>query len=193
MVSVQFILAIGDLFISFAKADNAVSPNQIEQVLDDTNTTSGSLKLDSEQINNIDSQIQEKVSVVSSDNESTATLTDDDLIDILSNILTPQQLDQVQAAKHHQGVTKIIWHGKARYGNVDIYLSKRMLNALRGVSITAGYTIMYTLLSKVWPYEASIEEKQMAKFIITNYIKHTEKGFSYGRKFIFRSWKFKGV
>lgn len=38
------------------------------------------------------------------------------------------------------GVTKIVWHGQARYGNVDLYLSKGWLNtiAAAGIGAVAG-------------------------------------------------------
>lgn len=33
------------------------------------------------------------------------------------------------------GTTKIVWHGAARYGNVDVYLSRNVLNGMLNVGV----------------------------------------------------------
>ncbi|KRL61754.1 hypothetical protein FC69_GL000183 [Latilactobacillus fuchuensis DSM 14340 = JCM 11249] len=44
------------------------------------------------------------------------------------------------------GVTKIVWHGQARYGNVDLYLSKTWLNNISHVSYAAIYAAMVAMV-----------------------------------------------
>ena len=64
----------------------------------------------------------------SENNTTTVTISDSNLAFFLASqgIDVPNELYNL-ARLRSAGVTKIVWHGKARYGNVDIYLSKAFL------------------------------------------------------------------
>lgn len=64
----------------------------------------------------------------SENNTTTVTISDSNLALFLASqgIDVPNELYNL-ARLRSAGVTKIVWHGKARYGNVDIYLSKAFL------------------------------------------------------------------
>lgn len=61
------------------------------------------------------------------------TITDSNLVKLLnkSGIDTTGFNTMVRS----NGVTKIVWHGQARYGNVDIYLSRNVLNGMYSIGI----------------------------------------------------------
>lgn len=55
------------------------------------------------------------------------TITDSNLVKLLeANGVNSSSIIRNFAQK--EGVSKIVWHGQARYGNVDVYLSKTALN-----------------------------------------------------------------
>ena len=69
----------------------------------------------------------------SENNTTTVTISDSNLALFLASqgFDVPNEFYNLARLKS-AGVTKIVWHGKARYGNVDIYLSKSFLtNASR--------------------------------------------------------------
>lgn len=67
---------------------------------------------------------------------TTVTVTDSDLVTAMQNAGYAIQPNLTRA----NGVTKIVWHGSATKGNVDLYLSKTWLNniAAAGVGAAAG-------------------------------------------------------
>lgn len=74
----------------------------------------------------------------SKNDTTTITISDANLAFFLASqgIDVPDELYNL-ARLRSAGVTKIVWRGKARYGNVDIYLSKAFLTRASRMSINA--------------------------------------------------------
>ena len=77
----------------------------------------------------------------SATNTTTVTITDQQLVEFMQDqgVEVPQELLN-SARSRAAGVTKIVWHGKARNGNVDLYLSKATMVSLRA-SYTGGQLV----------------------------------------------------
>lgn len=172
-------------------ADNTATSTQIESVMDGK-TSKDSLSLSENQQEKINALIQREKDVQTNkaNDTTTVTLTDEQLYNILKQSLTSDQLDSIQAAKHHAGVSKVVFHGKKKSGNFDLYLSKGMLNFIRGVAIGAGVSAIVALAGGFTG--ATALAGYVLKKIITQFIKKGSAGFSYGRKFKIRSWKYTG-
>ena len=69
-------------------------------------------------------------------------------------------------------------------------ISKGMLNFIRGVAIGAGVSAIVALAGGFTG--ATALAGYVLKKIITQFIKKGSAGFSYGRKFKIRSWKYTG-
>lgn len=118
---------------------------------------------------------------------TTVTITDQQLVDFMQNqgLEVPQELLN-SARSRSAGVTKIVWHGKARNGNVDLYLSKATMVSLRA-SYTGGQlvnVIIQLYLGSYWG-AAKAGASAIANTIKMGSIKH-------GRKYSLRSWKYRG-
>jgi hypothetical protein len=80
--------------------------------------------------------------------KTTITISDNDL----SNFLQSKGVDMSLVPKDSRrgvGVTKIVWHGKATNGNVDIYFSKTWLNNMSKMSYGFVYGALGALLGPV--------------------------------------------
>lgn len=118
---------------------------------------------------------------------TTVTITDQQLVKFMQDqgLEVPQELLN-SVRSRSAGVTKIVWHGKARNGNVDLYLSKATMVSLRA-SYTGGQlvnVIIQLYLGSYWG-AAKAGASAIANTIKTGSIKH-------GRKYSLRSWKYKG-
>ena len=123
----------------------------------------------------------------SATNTTTVTITDQQLVEFMQDqgVEVPQELLN-SARSRAAGVTKIVWHGKARNGNVDLYLSKATMVSLRA-SYTGGQlvnVIIQLYLESYWG-AAKAGASAIANTIKMGSIKH-------GRKYSLRSWKYKG-
>ncbi|WP_071855871.1 hypothetical protein [Enterococcus ratti] len=123
----------------------------------------------------------------SATNTTTVTMTDQQLVDFMldQGLEVPQELLNA-ACSRADGVTKIVWHGKARNKNVDLYLSKATIVGLR-----ASYTgaqlfnvIIQLYLGSYWG-AAKAGAGAIANTIKMGSIKH-------GRTYFLRSWKYRG-
>ncbi|MBK5028768.1 hypothetical protein [Enterococcus faecium] len=83
-------------------------------------------------------------------------------------------------------VIKIVWHGKARNGNVDLYLSKATIVSLRA-SYTGGQLVNVIIQLYLGSYWGAAKAGASA---IANTIKMGS--IKYGRKYSLRNWKYKG-
>ncbi len=71
-------------------------------------------------------------------NDTIVTITDNDLKAFLdSKGLDSSFIPESNRVKRSNGVTKIVWHGQARNGNVDIYVSQTWLNNISRAGIGA--------------------------------------------------------
>lgn len=71
-------------------------------------------------------------------NDTIVTITDNDLKAFLdSKGLDSSFIPESNRVKRSNGVTKIVWHGQARYGNVDLYVSKTWLNNISKAGVGA--------------------------------------------------------
>lgn len=80
--------------------------------------------------NDLDFYKNSKYFTVKSQGEDTIiTISDQNLVAYMSELGmdVPVELQRM-AMSRAAGVTKIVWHGQARYGNVDLYLSQTWLN-----------------------------------------------------------------
>lgn len=73
---------------------------------------------------------------------TTVTITDSDLVTAMSNAGYTVQPNLTRA----NGVTKIVWHGSATKGNVDLYLSKTWLNNIAAAGVGAASGALGALL-----------------------------------------------
>lgn len=95
------------------------------------------------------------------------------------------------------GKTKIVWHGSAKKGNVDIYLSAHWLNWLKNLPANTAVSVaMYALLSLAGGPAGGVAATtlnfllgKVVKLVLDENIKH----FKTGRVVKFRGWKYKGM
>lgn len=135
-------------------------------------------------------QIQQKIkastNIEKDSNDTIAIVSDISIEKAYMSVLDPSALIvSVRSA----GKTKIVWHGAAKKGNVDIYLSAKWLNWLKNLPAnTAGSVAMYALLTLAGG-ELNYALGKVAKLALDENIKH----FKTGRVFKFRGWKYKGI
>lgn len=148
--------------------------------------------------NNIDSKFMNKIAeyatVETNGDTTTAFISDIDVAKI-ENQLYGTPIDK-SILLRKSGNTKIVFHGKARKGNVDIYLSASMLNKLKKGSINGDITVVAGLLATAagatglgvaWGVINYAIKKLMTEALYNN-ISH----FKAGRIFKIRNWKYAG-
>jgi len=170
-------------------AANESTNETIEQLVDG-DVPDKKITITSEQKEKISNLIKKEAKVQTTDDTTTLTLTDDELTNILKQTLSADDFSSVQAATHHKGVSKIVWHGAAKKGKVNIYLSKSMLNFLRSAAIGVGVSAIVALSGGF--AGAGAVATIVIKKVISSSIKSSTKGFKYGRNYSIRSWKYKG-
>ncbi|WP_317638005.1 hypothetical protein [Lactobacillus xylocopicola] len=96
------------------------------------------------------------------------------------------------ARKHSAGVTKIKYYGN---GNMNVYLSKDMLNRIRGMGYSSGYKIVVGLISAV----AGIPTMGVASVLImaasgslVSAMLNQVNPFKAGRIYKIRNWSYTG-
>lgn len=115
----------------------------------------------------------------SENNTTTVTISDSNLAFFLASqgIDVPNELYNL-ARLRSAGVTKIVWHGKARYGNVDVYLSKSFLTRASRMTKNAIIGALGTLIvGPAWGAAISV---------IAGEIKN--KKFNHGKVFVIRGF-----
>lgn len=115
---------------------------------------------------------------------TTVTITDQQLVQYLDDqdIEVPDEL-RTSAMSRKPGVTKVIWHGAAKNGNVDVYLSKNTLLTLRASYVGAQLVnqIIQLYLGNYWG-AAKAMASAIANSIKMATIKH-------GKVYKVRNWK----
>lgn len=84
---------------------------------------------------------------------TTVSITDKQLVDYLDSqgAAVPNEL-RMASMSRAQGVTKVVWHGAAKNGNVDVYLSKNTMVTLRASYVGAQLVnqIIQMYLGNYW-------------------------------------------
>lgn len=99
---------------------------------------------------------QRSNTTINDEGDTVQTISDADMLDAVRQV-SPEMAEELSTADGSNGLlgaaasgsTKIIWHGKARNGNVDFYLSSSMLNRVKKVAISGGISAAMTLLLAV--------------------------------------------
>lgn len=144
----------------------------------------------------ISKEVAEKATVTSEGNNTVVSISDYELNEILNKIYgEPDGSDnEIQYVK--AGTSKLVFHGKKKSGNVDVYLSKDMLNRIKKAGINAGVSIVAGLFAVVggvtglgiaWGVFTYALKKLVTAMIYDN-----AKNFKAGRIYRLRSWKYAG-
>ncbi|MFC6254989.1 hypothetical protein ACFP1H_10410 [Secundilactobacillus hailunensis] len=138
-------------------------------------------------------QIQQKIkastNIEKDGNDTIATVSDISIERAYMSVLDPSAL--IVSARS-TGKTKIVWHGAAKKGNVDIYLSAKWLNWLKDLPANTAVSVaMYALLTLAGGGAGVLNYAlgKVVKLALDENIKH----FKTGRVFKFRGWKYKGI
>lgn len=94
------------------------------------------------------------------------TFTDADLVQLLNEAGIDTTGFNTMARAN--GVNKIVWHGQARYGNVDIYLSKNTLNGMYALGINGIAATVAVLFPGVGTAVAGVVAGQIASHGLFN-------------------------
>ncbi|WP_207696294.1 hypothetical protein DOK67_0002989 [Enterococcus sp. DIV0212c] len=86
-----------------------------------------------------------KIDKGSFNNDTIVTISDSDLIQLLKNQGVDTSNFKLPMTRAN-GVSKIVWHGAARNGNVDVYLSKNVLNGMLNIGVGGIAAIIATVL-----------------------------------------------
>ncbi|MFC6254697.1 hypothetical protein ACFP1H_08895 [Secundilactobacillus hailunensis] len=147
-----------------------------------------------EQRQQIQQKIKSSMNIEKNGDETVATFSDISIENAYISVLDPSALI-VSARK--TGTSKIVWHGAAKKGNLDLYLSAGMLNKLKKGSISAGVGIVMTALLYAAGGPAggfaAASLNAALKFVVGAVIKENIKHFKAGRIMKIRNWKYKGM
>lgn len=170
MFGVALLLLSGG--ISSATATVTASADAVGETADSTNIITP---------NTFDGIHSPKGTVTYSGDDTIVSITDDDMLNYYGQQDT-QSPFLVLAKSAHKGVTKIVWHGAAKKGNVDLYLSQTTLTLYHSL-IAAGNLGNVILQSYFANYP------KVAKAAV-NAIKHTVQAghITSGKQFKIRHW-----
>jgi len=158
---------------------------------------SGSISDDNYQITEQQAQkigavVAEHAVVTHEGEDTTVTIMDSALDGAYDSVINGKPFYEDRAKS---GKTKIVWYGKAKNGNFNLYLSAKMLNKLKSGSITTGVgVIMAALALPLGPIGgvAWFTVKAVLKKVIGAAINSNVSHFKAGRIFKVKGWKYKG-
>ncbi|MTD40396.1 hypothetical protein GIX45_17580 [Erwinia sp. CPCC 100877] len=97
-----------------------------------------------------------------SNGDTVVTISDSNLIALLKEKgIDTNPFNRLLMARAN-GTTKIVWHGAARNGNVDVYLSKNVLNGMLNIGVGGIAAIVATLFPGVGTAVASVVASSIA-------------------------------
>lgn len=103
----------------------------------------------------------------STNTETIITISDTDLITLLKeNGIDASKINLSKLRAN--GTTKIVWHGAARNGNIDVYLSKNMLNGMLNIGVGGIAAVIATLFPGVGTAVGGVVAGQVASHELFN-------------------------
>lgn len=142
--------------------------------------------------------VQKNATVTHKNGVTTVAISDKKLIPILNKAysLKYDPYDQILARRYSRGKTYVKFYGRKRSGNVDIYLSARMLNKIRQSTINAGISVIYGLFAIPAGVSsmgvAWLVFMKLVKKIATLVVDQTFNSYKAGRVYKLRHWKYAG-
>ena len=174
--------------VNSTKAD---SVNGNEEKVVTQNSTSGN-RAKVQNTTDLKQQLLDNGALETKNGVTTFTISDDALQRILVKESGTKGLVQFRAKRKVSGVTRVKNYGN---GNFDIYLSKNMLNFIRGKGFKYGFTIVVNLIATA----AGIPSMGVATAVITSAAStlvslmiNQVNPFKVGRVFKIRKWKYAG-
>lgn len=182
------------------KSQKSISDAASEQINSSNSNSSSSgdgttpaSQISEQQAQEIGQIIAEKATVSYENNDTIVSFSDADVDSAYNDVLYGKS-SIVTLAATKPGNTKIVWHGKAKNGDFDLYLSAKMLNRLKGGSISLGVSIvMGALALPLGPIGgvAWFTVNAVLKKIIGLAINANVSHFKAGRVFHVKGWKYK--
>ena len=174
-------------------SEQAKSSNFNSSASSSGDVTTSEPQISDQQAQEIGQIIAEQATVSYENNDTIVSFSDADVDSAYNEVLYGHS-PFVTLAATKSGTTKIVWHGKAKNGNFDLYLSAKMLNRLKGGSISVGVTIVMAALAlPLGPIGgvAWFTVNAVLKKIISLAINANVSHFKAGRIFHVKGWKYK--
>lgn len=155
--------------------------------------TTSTPQIDEQKAQEIGKLIAEQATVSYKGNDTIVSFSDADVDSAYNEVLYGQS-PFITLAATKPGTTKIVWHGKAKNGNFNLYLSAKMLNRLKGGSISVGVSVVMAALAlPLGPVGgvAWFTVNAVLKKIIGLAINANVSHFKAGRIFTVKGWKYK--
>lgn len=137
---------------------------------------------------------KQTITTTDSNGNTVESISDSDMLNAVYQV-DPKLANEVALtmgppANGTKGTSKIIWHGKARHGNVDIYISAGMLNFAKKVGINIALTGLLAPLAAI-PGAGAAAAVLLVKQVLSGWVVH-ENHFSDGRVLHFEGFNYKG-
>jgi len=161
-----------------------VSEDQADEIIDNYLSTANQQQLDA---------IQQKVKSYARktvDGDKTTVSIDDDVMQTaIMDVISPST--SIFQTRKKKGTTKLVWHGKATKGNVDVYISAKNLNRAK----KSGYSVLAQIC--LLPLGA-VGDKVLGPLLrlglkkaLSTVFTKSQKSFKYGRIFHFKGGNYK--
>ncbi|TGD17493.1 hypothetical protein [Levilactobacillus suantsaiihabitans] len=161
-----------------------VSGTQADQIISDYLSTANDQQLEA-----IQQRVKSFVQTTVQGNKTTVSISDDVMQTAMMSVIAPNT--GVFQTRSGKGTTKIVWHGAAKKGNVDVYISAGMLNMAKKQGFNVLAQICLLPLGAVGGAIGMALRVGLKGALGTVFNKASGKGFAKGRVFHFKGGKYK--
>lgn len=177
-------------------AEQTVKENQAKQVYPKFVSEDQADEIINSYLSNANEQqieaIQQKVKSYARtkvDGDETTVSIDDDVIQTaMMDVISPNT--SIFQTRKKKGTTKIVWHGKATKGNVDVYISAKMLNLAKQQGFNVLSQVCLLSLGAIGGKVCQILRPAL-KSALGHVFTVVQGKFKYGRVFHFKGGSYK--
>ncbi|NLR10428.1 MULTISPECIES: hypothetical protein [Lactobacillaceae] len=161
-----------------------VSADKADQIIDNYLSTA-----DAQQLQEIQNKVESVAKTTVDGEDTTVSISDEAMQTAIMSVIAPNTgIFQTRSSK---GKTKIVWHGAAKKGNVDIYISSHMLNVAKKQGFNVLAQICLLPLGAIPGGVGFVVRSALKNALGEILVKASGKGFAKGRVFHFRGAKYK--
>ncbi|GEO66228.1 hypothetical protein [Levilactobacillus spicheri] len=160
-----------------------VSQDKADEIINDYLSTANDQQLEA-----IQQKVASSVRTTVNGDETTVSIDDDVAQTAIMSVIAPNTSVFQERAK--SGTTKLVWHGAAKKGNVDVYISAWMLNEAKQQGFNVLAQICLLPLGAIGGTIGRLVQQGL-KSVLGHVFTGVQKKFKYGRIFHFRGGKYK--
>ncbi|PTM22177.1 hypothetical protein DA798_07695 [Lactobacillus sp. PFC-70] len=160
-----------------------VSEDQADKIIDNYLSTANQQQLEA-----IQQKVKSYARTTVDGDETTVSIDDDIMQTAIMDVISPNT--SIFQTRKKKGKTKLVWHGKASKGNVDVYISASMLNHAKQAGFHVLAQICLLPLGALGGVAGAAVRDSLTT-ALSHIFTGVQKPFKYGRVFHFKGGKYK--